>query len=136
MSFHVPERYRVLRGRMWSIPGDGNNGAFAVPIGRAKAWIIASDGAGWEHVSVSFHSRIPTWDEMCKVKAIFWDAEDVVIQFHPRASEYVNNVENVLHMWRPTDAVIPTPPPALVGIKSAGVLSRDKGWVHMLEGKR
>lgn len=112
---HVPERYRVRKGPLASTPDYGNDGAFAVPIGNAKAWIIASSGEGWEHVSVSFHSRTPTWEEMCKVKNIFWDAEDVVIQFHPRASEYVNAHEHCLHLWRPTNATIPTPPPILVG---------------------
>lgn len=92
----------------------------------------------WEHVSVHAYrlgaqdllydpptgkqyrrargfTRTPTWKEMAYVKDLCWDGEDVVVQFHPRKSEYVNAHPNVLHLWRPTQQVIPTPPPELVG---------------------
>lgn len=121
--FHVPEYARVRTGVMASDARAGNNGAFDLrsPEGRRLA-IIASDGRGWEHVSV--HAYIgngkrqwtPTWDEMCFVKSVFWDAEDVVIQFHPAESKYVNNHPHTLHLWRPTSAVLPVPPAYLVGI--------------------
>ena len=51
---------------------------------------------------------------MCHVKDLCWDAEDVVMQLHPRQSEYVNNHPHVLHLWRPKVQVIPTPPKAAV----------------------
>jgi len=82
---------------------------------------IVSDGAGWEHVSIhvldgkKFH--IPTWNEMCYIKDVFWDAEDVVMQLHPKKSQYVNNHPYVLHLWRPSDQIIPTPPGILVGTR-------------------
>src|ERR1700679_2099300 len=39
---------------------------------------MASDGAGWRHVSVSVENdrRCPTWQIMCKVKDLFWDDTD------------------------------------------------------------
>jgi hypothetical protein len=77
----------------------------------------ASDGYKWEHVSVSTHDRIPTWEEMCFIKDLFWDAEDTVIQFHPPKSEYVNQHPYTLHLWRPIGAEIPRPDSILVGIK-------------------
>jgi hypothetical protein len=52
---------------------------------------------------------------MCFIKDVFWDEEDVVIQYHPRKSEDVNRHENGLHLWRPVGKEIPTPPKALVG---------------------
>lgn len=65
MSFHVPEQYRLeqIPQAPWlnSTKDDGNNGVFFIP--RLKApqrvalWIIASDGDGWEHVSVSLKPR-------------------------------------------------------------------------------
>lgn len=89
--------------------------------------IVASDGLGWEHVSVSVRDgkrvRTPVWDEMAHVKDVFWDDEDVVVQFHPRRSEYVNCHENVLHLWRPVGIELPTPDPILVG-PSGGVLAK------------
>lgn len=135
MSFHVPNRYRVRRGPFGSDESVGNNGAFFVPRrpGVAPLKVIASDGllvpdespelAGWEHVSVSLPHRCPTWDEMSAIKALFWDPQDCVVQFHPPESEYVNNHPFCLHLWRPVGCDIPTPPALLVGIKSAGVLA-------------
>jgi hypothetical protein len=121
MSFHAPNDYRVTYGPMATRNEHGSNGAFELPpvIGGRAMFVIASDGAGWEHVSVHVrdgkHSRTPTWAEMCHVKALFWDDEDVVMQLHPRKSDYVNFHEHTLHLWRPIDAVIPTPDPLLVG---------------------
>lgn len=129
MSFHVPELSRFQgEPSLASDATDGNNGAFFIesPEPGWRLFLIASDGLSWEHVSVSARratqSRIPTWREMAYVKNLCWDDEDVVIQFHPRKSEYVNCHPHVLHLWRPTDAVIPTPHPAMVGPRSAAPL--------------
>jgi hypothetical protein len=55
---------------------------------------------------------------MCKVKDLFWDEDDVVIQFHPRKSDYVNNHSGCLHMWRPIGVALPLPPHEMVGMRS------------------
>jgi len=138
--FHVPEEYRVTHSKnpmLNSTQKDGNNGTFAIKrqkkyvrrdkYGRAKnnvqsselIFIQASDGMGWEHVSVSLplSERTPSWEEMCYVKDLFWDVDDVVIQFHPSKKDYVNNHPRCLHLWRPTEHEVKTPPPGLVGIK-------------------
>ena len=101
----------------------GNNGLFILPINRRPGGfiVIASDGMGWEHISISVRengkSRTPTWDECCRMKAIFWDEEDCVIQYHPPKSEYINNHPNCLHLWRPVGIDIPMPPKIMVGVK-------------------
>lgn len=115
MSFHVPEQYRYTKfGPLQSSAADGNNGAFLIPASlttkRPYLVIQASDGMGWEHVSVSTRSRCPTWEEMCFVKDLFWDPEDCVMQLHPPKSQWVNNYLYCLHLWRPIAAVIPQPP--------------------------
>lgn len=119
--FHVPNDARVRHGPMKSDAAYGNNGAFIVPSVEPgwKLWIIASDGAGWEHVSVcvrnEHQSRLPTWKEMVQAKHMFWDDEDVAVQYHPRQSQYVNTHPHVLHLWRAIDQEFPTPPSELVG---------------------
>lgn len=118
MSFHVPENCRIQDGQMASDSRYGNNGAFELMLRhKQRLFAIASDKFGWEHVSVSRYDRCPTWDEMCQVKAIFWDEEDCVIQYHPPSSEYVNNHPNCLHLWRKVDEVFAMPPSILVGFK-------------------
>ena len=111
--FHVPETARITDGPIPSTAADGNNGAFRC----GKFTIIASDGGGWEHVSVSLPNRCPTWGEMCWVKSLFWDPEDAVIQIHPPASQYVNMHPNCLHLWRPINLTLPLPPAIFVGFK-------------------
>ena len=118
----VPEKDRITRGPMRSTKSDGNNGAFEIHMsGMTKAFCIASEGEGWEHVSVHMVSdgrdRTPTWAEMCKIKDLFWGEEETVIQFHPPRSEYVNNHKHCLHLWRPIGQEIMLPPSELVGIK-------------------
>ena len=54
---------------------------------------------------------------MCQIKAMFWDAEDVVLQYHPRESDYVDVHPFCLHLWRPVGIEIPTPPSIMVGPK-------------------
>lgn len=94
--FKVPEKFRIRSGAMGSDESYGNNGAFAID----DKHIIASDGEGWEHVSVSLSNRTPNWDEMVFIKNMFWDENDLVIQFHPPKSEYINNHPFCLHLWR------------------------------------
>lgn len=94
-------------------------GMFRFPLMGRFVRCVVSDGAGWKHVSVSIEGdkRTPTWEMMCRIKDLFWDAEDVVVQYHPKKSEYVNMAVNCLHLWQPTEAVMPTPPSIMVGYK-------------------
>jgi hypothetical protein len=116
MSFHVPNRYRLrIHPAIGSTDADGNNGFFIVPFESFELRIQASDGLGWEHVSVSLGSRCPNWKEMCFVKDLFWDEEDCVVQFHPPKSEYVNCHPFCLHLWRSIDQPFPVPQKGMVG---------------------
>lgn len=130
---YAVERGRIADGPYGSAIGSEGFGAFFI---RAKAnqdtlKIIASDGRDddgslytpWEHVSVSHPRRCPTWPEMCAIKNLFFEPEEVVMQLHPAASEYVNNCRFCLHLWRPTQASVPLPDPILVGFKRIGILA-------------
>ena len=97
--------------------GDEYNGAFRINYLGTNWFVIASNGLGWEHVSVSNPQRTPSWEVMCKIKELFFEDEEVVMQLHPKKSEYVNNHEHCLHLWRPIDSEIPIPNSILVGVK-------------------
>jgi hypothetical protein len=88
----------------------GHHGTYLMPFASFTLSVIACDGMGWEHVSVSLPHRTPNWREMCFIKAVFWDEEDGVIQYHPAKSEYVNLHDHCLHLWKPVDFEMPTPP--------------------------
>lgn len=95
---------------------DGGNGFVMLQTakGYKKAVVVYSWCGGWEHVSVSFKNRVPTWDEMCQVKEVFWGDDEVVMQLHPKKSEYINTHPYCLHLWKPIDKEIPTPPKMFV----------------------
>lgn len=119
--FKVPEKYRRTRGRLGSTAELGNNGCFEIPSNIGGRWLlcIASDGLGWEHVSIHAEKGggtfTPLWDETCQIKDLFWEGEDLVIQYHPKKSEYVSCHPNTLHLWRSVDIEIPRPDSRLVG---------------------
>ena len=87
--------------------------------GKRYGSVIWSNGGGWEHVSVAPYNRriTPSWDDMCAVKDMFFRDDEIVVQYHPAKSEYVNNMPNCLHLWRPINAEMPMPPAIMVGIK-------------------
>ena len=101
---------------------DGGDGYIRLPrnnkTGFTRASIIWSWGGGWEHVSVCpLNGSMPTWDDMCFIKDMFWEEDDCVVQYHPPKSEYVNNMPNCLHLWRPIADKMPMPPSLMVGLK-------------------
>jgi hypothetical protein len=118
----IVERNRMRNGLYASSSEDGCNGAFIITdLKGVILRIIASDASepeaeGWEHVSVSLEKRAPDWGEMCFVKWLFWGDDEVVVQFHPVKSEYINCHPNCLHLWRHIDGH-KTPPAILVGPK-------------------
>lgn len=122
MAMRVDERKRVTEAGAWSSDASyGCNGVFEMRLksGR-KAMAVVSDGGGWEHVSVSLPgwNKCPSWEEMCEVKALFWEPEDCVVQYHPPESEYVNHHAYCLHLWRPSGGEgLPRPPSAFVGAR-------------------
>lgn len=103
---------------------DGGVGMFT--SGNLKgATVIWSYAGGWEHVSICPKNRTPYWDEMCMLKEMFWDEDETVMQLHPPKANYVNNMRDCLHLWRPIEqfsGLIPLPPDIMVGIKEAGNL--------------
>lgn len=95
---------------------------------RRPATIVFSWGGGWDHVSVSFKNRCPTWEEMCEIKRMFFHPAEVVVQYHPAQSEYVNNHPYCLHLWRCQLCAMPTPPSWMVGVKAGDTVEQTYRW--------
>ena len=74
-----------------------------VTIGGWTGSVIWTTHDGWDHVSVSPYNKkiTPSWNDMCRLKDMFFEDEEEAFQFHPKKSEYVNMVSNCLHLWRP-----------------------------------
>ncbi len=98
-------------------PNDGMGGCYYDSISNKRLNFIFSYQMGWEHLSVSMPSRTPTWEQMCKMKDIFWGKDEACVEYHPKEEDYVNNHQHCLHIWKPTDVELPTPPSILVGFR-------------------
>ena len=100
-------------------------------IERVDMTFVASWGGGWDHVSVSPLKKkiVPSWEMMCKVKDIFFEPEEAVIQIHPPKDEYVNNMSNCLHLWRANDKEMTLPPSFMVGLRKGQTIESLKAEI-------
>ena len=119
--FHVPNQYRVREHKILGSNNEaGNNGFFMFAWRGYHIRVQASDGFGWEHCSVTINrNHTPSWEIMSLVKALFWDAEDCIIQYHPPESKYINMHPHCLHLWRKTGYEFPLPDGILIGVNQS-----------------
>ncbi len=102
-SISVNEEHDFFYGR-GIVEWDGFRGT--VVFGHNEGWLM-------DHVSISHYkpSKLPTWDDMCKLKDMFFHKDEMVVQIHPSEENYVHGVyaplkgklENVLHLWSPVN---------------------------------
>jgi hypothetical protein len=60
-------------------------------------------GDKWIHLSVSRPDRLPSWEELSKVKDEFLGAEAEAYQVLAKRSDHVNTHPYCLHLWSPVD---------------------------------
>lgn len=72
-------------------------------------------------------NRCPKWNEMCIIKEMFFEDDEVVMQLHPKKEDYVNDHPYCLHLWKPQEVEIPTPPTFMVGGSKKYSYEKDKG---------
>lgn len=90
--------------KIWNYTSFPMNSAFAkLPDCGTCSVIWGDNEEGYEHVSVTPKKKfnVPTWNDMCVLKDMFFEDDEEVYQIHPKKSEYVNAVENCLHLWKP-----------------------------------
>ena len=107
------DKYRVEHfGHM----GDHEVGAFLIPgyQGGQALRVIAANGEGWDHVSVSLLDRCPSWGEMDYIKRLFFHDDETAMQLHVPHSDHINVHPYCLHLWRPHHQTIPRPPGIMV----------------------
>lgn len=93
-------------------------GGFTIdPISNKRLNFKFSRANGWEHLSVSMPNRCPNWEQMCFMKEQFWEDDEACVEYHPKKEDYVNNHNYCLHIWKPYEIELPTPPSIMVGIR-------------------
>jgi hypothetical protein len=123
------ENGRIITGKFASKYGE-REGAFSFLLGSVNLTVIMSSGddwaecgfppPAWEHVSVSLRHRCPTWDEMVYVAHLFWDDDEVLVQYRPAKFDYRNFHEFCLHWWKPIGIDLPLPPSETVAPNPSG----------------
>ena len=97
---HQIDQYRKRHPSLGDSPKGENYGYFEVPFKRHILRVV----------SVSLWNRCPTWEEMCHIKSLWFTDDEIIIQYHPAKSDYVNVHPHCLHLWKPQNETIPTPP--------------------------
>jgi len=90
----LPAGWRMHDDRrvgLWFSSGDGLRVIFSASH--------EADGKRWIHVSFSRPTRLPSWDDLRKVKDIFIGTDRLAVQVLPRKRDYVNHHEFTLHLW-------------------------------------
>lgn len=111
-DLRIFDQHRVRGANKYGGPGYAFGGTFVIrcnSTGRLLS-IIASNGDGWDHVSVSLPSRTPTWEEMAFVKQAFFKDDETAMQLHVPPRDHINLHKHCLHLWRPHKLEIPLPP--------------------------
>lgn len=99
-----PLKEILENSKIWNYTPFPMNSAFIkLPDCGTCSVIWGDNEEGYEHVSVSPKKKFntPTWNDMCVLKDIFFEDDEEVYQIHPKKSEYINVVENCLHLWKP-----------------------------------
>jgi hypothetical protein len=119
MKSKLPEANRLLKHpELATTEADGANGVFIFDhpkIDGYQLFCIVSDGAGWEHVSVTVATKIKGRKVERWVKDQFWNTDEAVMQLHPPAHLHVSTHPYCLHLWAPVGMPIPLPDPNMVG---------------------
>ena len=103
-----PDSEIIASGKIWDIepfPGIGMTGLLKLPDCKTCSVVWTRASGGLEHVSISPKHKfsVPSWSDMCILKDLFFYDEEEAYQVHPPKSEYVNLMENCLHLWRIAD---------------------------------
>lgn len=80
-----------------------NDNGLVVIISKA----IEQDGKEWTHVSFSRRSRMPSYQDMALVKAVFIGPDKDAVMVLPRRSKHVNIHEYCLHLFTTDDMPLP-----------------------------
>ena len=133
---HIISDHRHIYSDKVEISNDGFRGYMTVD--RIDMTFVASWGGGWDHVSVAPLKKkiVPSWETMCKVKDVFFEPGEAVIQIHPPKSEYVNNMPNCLHLWRANDREMVLPPSFMVGFREGQTPEELKAEIDQYYSER
>jgi len=109
----VSARADAQRPGGWELAQRGADGEgwLHQPSGMTAIWSLAreQDGRVWLHASMAHPKRIPTWEDLKRLRAWLVPLDRYVYQVLPPLDRYVNLNPNVLHLWAVVDGPEPLP---------------------------
>lgn len=85
---------RRVRGECWGEPG-------GLRVIASRDTMV--DSSTWLHVSVSRQDRLPSWEDLRRIKDEFVGRSEIAIQVLPPDREYVDCHPYCLHLWSPDE---------------------------------
>jgi hypothetical protein len=86
----------------WRRRSDFVNGIYSDHYQLSVVWSVERiDGQVWRHLSVAGADRLPTYDELAKIKNWLLGPESKAIQVFAPASQHINVCQHALHLWSP-----------------------------------
>ncbi len=61
------------------------------------------EGMWWRHLSLSRQDRVPSYDDLTKVKSAFAGDHRAAVMVLPKKEEHINIHPNCLHLWWPVN---------------------------------
>lgn len=97
----------------WRIAVKNDDGAAYMHEGLRLSVIVSAateqDGKRWLHVSCAHPDRLPSWETLKDVKAIFVGRDRQAIQVLPSEKKYINIHRYCLHLFCCLDDADPVP---------------------------
>lgn len=90
----MPAGWKVIERRLDGIAVQRSDGLAVIMSSHEE-----SDSRNWLHVSLSYAKRLPNYEDVKEVRALWTPRQLTALQVFPRLDEYVNVNPNVLHLW-------------------------------------
>ena len=87
--------WKLIENRVDGVMYQNRSDKLAAIVSVAKE----ADGKEWVHLSVSKPSRVPTYDELCKMKELFLGDDLEAYQKFVARKDHINIMPNCLHLW-------------------------------------
>ena len=93
----LPAGWRMFEG------GDGAKYVRGDQLSVIVSGDVELDGKRWLHVSLARPNRLPSWDDVGTVKALFVGRDKLAVQVLPQQVRYINIHPHCLHIWHCID---------------------------------
>lgn len=102
---------RVLDRGDWGVPEQFGPDGWRLRHKHEDGSVIVStanhEGAEWTHASMAYRDRVPTYDELVRLKRAVWGSGGWAMQVFPPEREHVNIHPYALHLWGPANGQRP-----------------------------